>query len=248
MAYRPRRRYRRRQPVKVRRLVGRRYRRKAIGVRSRSGFVYITRKAQLMTIGSSNVAGLPTNNDPTGTCVTLGAPEAVAGLSNTYNVPFAMKFRLNQLINFTDITNLCDQYKIVAALVKIHCNWNNTNTANNVLGQPYITYGQDYDDGVVPTNVAALREKMGVKTKYFTASKPYINMGVRPCITFDVNAAGATGLAVPKRSWINSSFANVDHFGIKGVIHNWFLAATPIPSGSLFDIEVMFKVVAKDIQ
>lgn len=222
--------------------------RKVLYKRNKSGFMTLIRKTPRIQIQSSNVAGTPTLVDGTGTCVVLGAPEPVSGVSNTWNIPFTMKFRMSQIISSTDITNLADQYKLVSALVKIHNNYNNVNTANNVLAQPYITYTQDYDDNTNLT-VDQLREKMGVRTKYFNASKPVIGMGVRPCARYDLDVAGVptpSGQIRPK--WINCAYPNVDHYGIKGVLHNVFLAATPAPSGSLFDVEVSLKLLAKDFQ
>lgn len=226
-----------------------RYRQKKFQyARTKSGFLTLTRKTPRIQIQSSNVAGTPTLVDGTGSCVSLGTPEAVAGVSNTWNIPFTMKFRLSQIISSTDITNLCDQYRLVSALVKVHNNYNNVNTANNTLAQPYITYTQDYDDAVNLT-VDQLREKMGVITKYFSASKPTIGMGVRPMARADLDAgAGGVPAFAIRPKWINCSYPNIDHFAIKGVLHNVFLAATPAPSGSLFDVEVSLKILAKDFQ
>lgn len=253
-------RFRRTKKAPRRRIAYRRFRvgrrlvsRRPIGYMSKHGVLSISRKLNAIKICQNTTAGNALVTDPTTSCLSVGAGVAVPGVNFTYDVPFAMKFRLDQLINSSDITNLCDQYKIVSALVKIHCNYNNTNTANNVLAQPWIEYTQDYDDAEVPPSVTLFRQKMGLKTKYFSASRPVIGMGVRPRIRLDVGrdyTTGTTALALVgnRKQWINSSFNDVDHFGIKGVIHNMFLPGGGSAVGSLFDVEVVLKVIAKDFQ
>lgn len=248
MAYRRKyRARRRRQVVRAARYL-RRAKRMAIGTRNRSGALVVVRKLPAIQIYQNTTAGNVTANDPTASCITFGTPEAVSGVNFTYNVPFALRFRLDQMINYTDVTNICDQYKIISALCKLHNNYNNVNTANNVLAQPWVEYTQDYDDNT-PATVSAFRQKMGLRTKYFTSGKPSIGMGVRPKVTTDLNAGGSPLPAGVQRSrFINSTYSTVDHFGIKGIIHNMFLPGGGTAAGSMFDLDVSLKVVGKDIQ
>lgn len=223
-----------------------------LGVRNKHGALAIQRKLPLINISQGAALGTITTSDPTGSLLTLGTPSLVAGTTNCYNVPFVMKFRLSQILNYTDITNLCDRYKITAALLKLHNNFQNVNTNNNLLLQPYVEYIQDYDDATVPPTVNVFREKMGIKTKYFTASKPSIGMGVKPRYRMDVGNdwGGGTALALigNRKQWLNTTYPEVDHYGIKGILHNVFLPGGGLTNGSVFDLECSLKVVAKDFQ
>lgn len=217
---------------------------------ARKGFVKIARKTALIqTYSNASVAGTIVKVDPTGTCLDLGTPVLITGTSNCYDIPFSMKFRLDQLMNSTDITNLCDQYKINSVKVDLHVNGMSNIYLNNAGStQPWLEYIQDHDDATVPT-IAQIREKMGVKTKYFSGNRFKVSMGVRPRVADAIFGSGVTtAYAVNKKSqWINATYPNAEHYGLKGVLHNVQLSGTANVS-SLFDWNVTQYVVAADLQ
>lgn len=226
----------------------RRVARRRMGI---NGFLRWQRKLSMIQLyANTGVVGACTLNDPSGSCVSLGTPVVVPGSADHYDIPFSLKFRLDQVMNATDITNAFDQYKINSAKVKIHCNFN---TAGDGVGQfsrayliPWVEYCQDHDDAAVPT-LSFMREKMGVKNKYFNASRPAISMGVRPRFADTVFSNGITsGYAVGRKQWLNTTYSSVEHYSIKGVIHNVALLGSG--TGPLFDIDVALYGVAKDFQ
>lgn len=214
------------------------------------GFV-ITRKLSMINIqsGAGGVAGNPFLNDPTGSCLTLGTASS-STMSNAYDIPFSMKFRLDQLMNSNELTALADRYRIISVLVKVHYNNAAQPIATTSTGSagvlPWIEYIQDHDDASVPT-LALLREKMGSKSKYFSASKPTIKMGVRPLPAATVFNNGITSAySVPKRSpYINTAYPSVEHYGIKGVLHSCWLPTSVV---GMFEFDVSVKLALKDIQ
>lgn len=217
--------------------------------KTKSGLISIIRKTSaIVTNSTPGTVGSVNKTDPTGTCLNLGTPVYVPGTVNCYDIPFSMVFRLDQLMNSSDITSLADQYKIVSAIVKLHANFNLAGTGPQTGAIPFLEYIQDHDDGTTPT-LALLREKMGTKTKYFSASKPFIQMGVRPRIADTVynNGTTPTAYAIPKPQWLNTTSPGVEHYGLKGVLHNVLL-----PGGadvaSCFNWDVSLKVLAKDFQ
>lgn len=190
-----------------------------------------------------------TLNDPTGTCLSLGTPVLITGTANCYDIPFAMKFRLDQLMNSNDITNISDQYKINSVKVKVHVNGQSTYYLGNAGSvQPWIEYIQDYDDATVPT-LAQIREKMGVRTKYFSGVSQAVTMGVRPRIADVVFGSGVSNAyAINKRAqFLDCNYPNVEHYGLKGVLHNVQLPGTSNVS-SLFDWDVTQYVTASRLQ
>lgn len=238
--FRPRRRAMRKPRVNRRRML----RRPGAG-----GSVYLTRKTALVSIyNASGIPGVWNVNDPTGNLLQLGTPVAIPGTTNCYDTPFSMKFTLNQLMNATDITNLCDRYRIVKAKVRVHCNFNQAGGANAPTTTPWIEHYVDHDDAVVPS-IANVRERMNVKTKFFGSNKPYVSILCRSRFAdtiFRAGIASAYGVG-SRREYINATYPDVEHYGIKGILHNVPLQGIT-GGGSLFDFDVQLAVVAKDLQ
>lgn len=214
---------------------------------NKKGFLSLTRKLPEIYIRNSAVAGVAQNNDPTTTCMSIGTPIADA-VGGTYTIPFSMKFRMNQIINYTDITNLADNYKIKWVLIKM--TYQSTQSSVNSLSiMPNIQWIVDHDDANVPASINELREKMGVKIKTFGFNKMH-KLLVYPRIQDTVSGASGvvTNAAVSqKQLWINSTYPDVDHFSIKGLLSN---VSLPVLSGGLtsFKFDVTMKVHAKDFQ
>lgn len=210
------------------------------------GFVVVKRKHPEMYIRNSAVAGVAQIADPTGTCILLGAPIADGGGAGTFSIPFSLTFRMSQLINSTDITNLCDAYKL--KYVNIGLTYQSTQASVGSLGiMPNVTWVQDHDDNTVPPSVDSLREKMGSKMKTFGFNKT-VRIGVQPRVADTVFNNGVTSAyAVSKPLWINSTYPNTEHYAIKGILGNVNLASSATTS-SYFKFDVTTTVYGKDFQ
>lgn len=213
------------------------------------GFIKISRKLPEIYIRNTLTAGLvQVNGDYSGSqaCVALGTPIADS-VGGSYSVPFSMKFRLDQLINSTDITNLADQYKITYAVIRLTYQSTSSNVGSNTI-MPNLTWVQDHDDATLPASINELREHMGAKFRTFGFNK-ICKIGLRPRVQDTVGGSGGvvTNAVVGKPMWCNSSFPGVEHFGIKGILSNVFLPALPATLTS-FKVDVTLFVSAKDIQ
>lgn len=216
--------------------------------RSKTGVIKITRKMPEVVIKSTSLAGIVNTVDPSNiTVVSTGTPVLSVGSANSYDIPFSMTFRLNQLINHTDVTGLCDKYKIVSAYTRLYYNKSQAQ-AGAAAGMPYLEFITDHDDSGLPS-VSSLREKMGVKLKTFKNASSYIGMKVLPKPARELyRSAISTAYEVPtKAPWINSSYSDVDHHGIKGVIHNVYLGANT-DGLECFKFDVSLSVIGKDFQ
>lgn len=213
---------------------------------TRGGHVKIVRKLPEMYVRNSAVAGAAQNNDPTTTCISLGTPIADA-VGGTYTIPFSMKFRLDQVINSTDITNLADNYRIKRAYVRL--TYQSTQSSVNSLSiMPNVQWIQDTDDYNVPASINELREKMGVRFVTFGFNK-ICKINVTPKIQDTAAGAGGVVANVAPKSWqwINSSFPNVEHYGIKGLLSNVSLPA--LTNGlTAFKFDVALSLEARDFQ
>lgn len=166
------------------------------------------------------------------------------GFANTYDLPFAMKFALSQIINSSDLTNLCDKYMIKKTKIRIYFN-SNVNSVQSSSSLPQITFMADGDDASVPT-ASQVREKMGAKIKYFN-SRNYVEITCYPRPNAEVYNTGVTTAYSPGRQmWIDSNNNNVEHYGLKGVLQNVNLTTTAFQVGFKFDVE--HTIYGKDIQ
>lgn len=213
------------------------------------GFLKLVRKLPIIT--SSNTLGVVggiTTNDPTSSCLTTGTPVAKVGYNQIYDIPFVMSFQFDQMVNSGELIAIGDQYKIVSNLIKLECPATTSQMpGGNATPTPYLEYIQDYDDNVLP-NVYTFREKMGIKTKFFSSTRPMIRFGVRPRAAQSFyRTAVSTGYAVPgKPQYFNMSYADIPHYGIKGILRNVWLPA--VANSSPFTFDISTKVYIKDIQ
>lgn len=237
-----------RQKYRMRRLRRRRNLYKAKKLARGNGYLKMIRKLPIIT--ASNLLGIAGNlqaTDPTGTCLALGTPVAKTGYTQIYDVPFSMKFSLDQVVNYVELTAIADMYKLKNVMVRLECPFNVAQAPGGTATPlPYIEYIQDHDDDGVP-NVASFRERMGLTTKYFSSSKPKITMGVNPKTTTLLYQSGiANGYSVSKQVFINATSPAVPHYGIKGVLRNVWIPA--VANGSPFTFDISTKFVLKDIQ
>lgn len=222
----------------------RNYRRGRVVRKPSKGFLCVKRKLPEMYVRNNGV-GTAIVTDPTGTCITLGAPISDPA-SATYNIPFSLVFRMDQVINSTDITNLCDQYKL--KYLSVACVYQSTQSnVSSTSIMPQITWVTDHDDPAVPASVNELREKMGSKLRTFGYNKPVV-IGVQPRVADTIFNNGITSAyAVPKSQWINSQYPGTQHYGIKGILNNVSLQSSATNINS-FKFDITATVYGKDFQ
>lgn len=215
---------------------------------SKKGYLELSRKMPEINMYNTSVAGVYTLT--TQNCVQMGTPVLV--YNTTYDIPFSMSFRLDSLINSTDLTNLCDQYKIKGARVKIYFNSNSASVGGST-SMPCLQYIVDHDDSTISgATVNALREKAGVKFKTFSSNRNVLNINLQPRVSQAVYNNGTIQpivYAVPtKPIWINSAYPGVEHYGVKGVLTNVNLPASGGVPSTMFKFDVELLLAAKDFQ
>jgi len=237
---RPRRRIVRR-PIRSRRMA-------PAGVKG--GFTLV-RKVADMSLGvndSSNPVFISTNlggaSPPLGW--TIGTPAPVANFTSLVDVPFGMSFQLKDLVNYTDLTQISDKYKINKIWVRFFFNSQAslTPTYDSTTPQlnypvPMIEYIQDHDDAVPPT-IATFRERMGVKLK-MPRNNGYIQVALNPSMLI----TDAVGTNVIKfGQYLDTAAPTVPHYGLKGVFKN---VPNDVPR-SLCRIDVAYSVSVKNLE
>lgn len=241
-----------RKAPKVRR--ARYYKRRAYGrgrmarAGGRTGGMFVVRKLpQFVTqnlLGAPGSYGVPAGQ--LSTCLTVGTVTASPAGGNIYDIPIALQFRMGDLVGSTEFQNVFDKYKITSAKIKVQTTLNTAQ--QNTVPIPFIDYVADKDDWT-PTSVSDFREKMGVKSKYFSGSRPSITMGVKPVPAAEIyNSLTFTGYAVPGRApFINMAYPDVPHYGIKAVLRNVYLPGLSTTEASL-TWDVSLGLALKDVQ
>lgn len=212
------------------------------------GYLKLIRKLPEIAIYNS-AAGVATLIDPTSSCVNItNLGLSTGATANLYDIAFGLRFRLDQIINSTDVTTLADKYKIKSAYVRLYYNNSNSSTGTQG-GMPFVQYITDHDDASAPLSANTLREKMDVKFKTFQNGSSYIGIKVNPKPVREVYATGVlTGFEQPNRSvWLDCANPNVEHYGIRGVFSQVYLPA-PAAAQSIFKIDVAIVLEAKDFQ
>lgn len=210
------------------------------------GYMNINRKLETLAILTGNEIGSVTSIDTTGTCITLGVPTPVSGaLAGTYDVPFSLKFRLDQLSGYTELTNLFDQYKINGVKANI-AQFYNTSSVTSV-GLPWLETFNDHDNSL-PEVLGQVRQRMYTKSTYYSATKQVAALYCKPKPSMAIYGNTVTGItpgaSYRQTPWLDCSFPNVEHYSIKGIIHNMWLGNT---GTNRFNIDIEMNVSLKGV-
>lgn len=217
-----------------------------------TGVLRLVRKCEEQNVYNTAVLGTVAAS---GSVVAVGVAYSAppfAGVGTHYNVPFTIRHKLNDLLNFAELTAIADKYKIKWVKVKIFATSNTASSASTAQ-LPSIIYSIDHDDANMPaSNTAglnALRERMSSKVKQFKQNQP-ITLFYRPGIVQAVQvAAGATPVnaAVGKARFIDTNVVDALHFGVKGYLQDVNLATTASVL-TQFKFDISMGVTLKDIQ
>lgn len=132
----------------------------------------------------------------------------------------AFQFQLNNLQNFSDLTNLYDQYKITKIIM--YLNWSplaystglNDTSKTPELVAPMLMYVRDHDDS---TPIALSDFKQIGKTKQIRIrpGKQY-KIALTPSILTEAYRTGVTTAYLPKyKQKVDMANPDVQHYGIK---------------------------------
>jgi len=213
------------------------------------GFLNLKRKTNTCYVVPTAIAGVPqaiAGSGVSGSWLTLGTPVAISG--SNYDVPFAMEFTMSDIIAYTDITNLADQYKINSVYINIVYN-SNVADVNSPASMPGIYYIQDHDDSGVNT-VSQTRQRMGLKYKSWGSNRTHVSVGVRPKVAPLIYNGATSGYSVPlTTTWLNCLTPSVPHYGIRGYFTNMYIPSNVDKLNvNLFSFDITYSISAKDFE
>jgi len=170
-------------------------------------------------------------------------PAGIVATANQINYS-ALTFRLNQLPDFTDFTNLYDQYKICAVKVEIIPQFDtNTQigvgtvpTASHIMSQNFHII--DYDDAVVPTDINQLMQHQNLKR---TPCNRVIKRFLKPKFADRIFSNGIIDGFRPSKGFIDVQSPGVEHYGLK-------IAFASNPLTLTYGIRTTYYVACKNVR
>lgn len=134
------------------------------------------------------------------------------------------EFRISDVVNYSEFTNLFDQFMLTKVVVTLRLVTNPDAAAVTNLSAPVqitnwfpqIWYCADYDDSNAET-LDSIKERIGVKCRVMKPDKP-IRIVIRPKVLVQTYVTAiATGYS-PKRLFVDCTQAAMPHYGLKTVI------------------------------
>lgn len=229
-------RYARKKPMlKKRKMM---IRRKKV-VRSRNNYIF-RRQAQLQRLTQTGVGAI-TTTDGNGSLFT--GTVVADSMTNTYQWGNAWLFKLSSVIDSSDFTNLYDKYKINGVRLKIMYQAETASVGGTGV-LPIFNYAIDADDATVPSSLNTVETKGNARSLILTANKP-ISIFIRPKVASALYQSLLTGYEVKKAPFINCTYPDVQHFGLKAWINNFY---APSGANNQITIQATYYLSCKDPQ
>lgn len=256
----------RRRPNRPRRRPRGRVPRGLGGNSGQSGKVYTYN----FSLGSQLIRSGLSSTEPPVNIVGAAAPWSAAGnfsstasqstLPFTYDVGFAGVFKLNDIQNYAVYSSMYDQYRINSITLELE---NLTSPSYSpgvsVAGVPgasvqplnsTVYLAVDYDDSVVPSVVANIQRRQGVRKLTATTAHNKMRIKWKPSIVIagETNIALTKNVAISKKGqWLDCTNFDVNHYGLKGWISD-FLSTGQVSQLSCYRMTWTYNVSFKQPQ
>lgn len=139
----------------------------------------------------------------------------------------SFEFKLNNMLNYTDFTNLFQEYRLNCVVVKFTPQWTtndisnmtaNTTTGSSVYTSPGMVFALDYNDASTPSSLNDLHEFSNSKDLPFNRA---VKIKIWPACSPGVYiSAVSAGYAVKRKLWLRSANSDIPHYGLKYGIYN----------------------------
>lgn len=169
----------------------------------------------------------------------------VAGqLPQTWESGFSAQFQLNSTIDFTDMTQLFDRYKIVGVKLKFQY-LANAGTPISTANLPTLHYAFDGDDSAGPVAPNDVLSKAYCKTRVLNANIP-TSVYYKPRVSKELYISpGVYGETSERPCWIDCNNPQVPHFGMKMWLADWLGG---VDNNNAIRIQPTYYLAFKDTQ
>lgn len=160
---------------------------------------------------------------------TLGASNTTTFVAGKYGIGapgtdacFALYFKLSDIHNYLEYTNLFDQYRLDMLEVFLYPNGPtgtgvySTSTQSSQSPGTVVAHIVDYDDANPPTNMNTLTEYGACKITNIndSTSRPIVRKW-KPHLAVATYQGAFTAYKNEPAGWIDSAYPDVQHFGMK---------------------------------
>lgn len=197
------------------------------------GFLRMVRRLGDQSIVNGGVVGTA-NLSNAGTLHTQLGTSITSSFANYYYQPGSMQFALRDLVQYTDITGIADQYKFKWIKLRLWCT-SSVASASSTAQLPGIWYCTDDDDATPPTSLNEMRVKTGVQFRQFYPNKP-LTIFIRPKQLMAAYNGATTTSVVASPKWNNCSDVTQVHYGLKFLLTDCNL--NTIANGNNFQIRI----------
>lgn len=158
----------------------------------------------------------------------------IGNIGPTQSARGANSFKLSDLINPSDFTNLYDMYKINMIVVKMYLKYGPTSQDRGVLAPPYpaivttystpalprLYYYIDYNDDNSPASTDAVRENGRCVVKRLT-NNGHVTIKWKPRVAATMfNSAVSSAYYQRTSPWISTANPDVPHYGLKWAVED----------------------------
>lgn len=189
-------------------------------------------------IGSVSSQGSPSTDS--GFSLSSVSSDALTGC---YQFGWVHDFRMINVVQYNEFTNLFDRYKIVGINYKVMYQCNDAQVQGSQV-LPIVHYAIDYDDATVPSVLTDISSKSNCRTKVL-GNTQYVVQKIKPKVAGQIyQSAIATGYSVIKAPYINSTYSTVPHYGIKFWLNNVYMSSS---NNTAITIEPEYIFACKDV-
>jgi len=132
------------------------------------------------------------------------------------DVLLALAFRLDDLPDYTEFTNMFDQFCILGVKVRVTPRANNNTITVPNFGNGILYAAKDSSDISLPASLQVLREYQTImEFSTTTLTNRKWNIKHSPRIAVAAYAGAFNGYSAPSLTWIDTQSPSVQHYGIK---------------------------------
>jgi len=199
------------------------------------------RQGLLMRITQSGLNTINSATDGNGSMFTLAS--AADSMTNTIQWGNSFVFKLSSIVDQNDFVNLFDRYKIVGVKLKIMYQAESA-SAGGLGVLPIFNYAIDNDDAAIPSSLNTIMSKQRSKSVVLTANRP-ISIYVKPKVAVAVYQSLLTGYSSQSSQFINATYPDVQHYGLKTWINNFY---APGGANNQITIQPTYYIACRDPQ
>lgn len=123
-----------------------------------------------------------------------------------------LTWKLDDLDNYTEFTNLFDQYRLIAVKCEFRTGFTDNPITASTVFMPEMYSAIDRNDATAPANVAEIVQYETLKRKRLTSPmKRYFRLNTLQELT-------DSAVGVKFNQWIDTATPDVEHYGLKYII------------------------------